>query len=98
AEGVPLAQATASFAYVRLAEVPPLVLVVALSAPAVATLASRSRAALTVGAGAMALAAVGLWCARRQVRAHVVSIWARTAHLRINRTSASLAVLYATLA
>src|SRR6266850_3175049 len=48
AEGVPLAQATASFAYVRLAEVPPLVLLVLLSTPAVASLARRSHTALTV--------------------------------------------------
>src|SRR6185436_4074351 len=69
AEGVPLAQATASFAYVRLAEVPPL-----------------------------ALGAVVVWCARHRLRARVTSLWLRTAHLRIDRTAASLAVFYATLA
>src|SRR5439155_23028542 len=84
AEGVPLAQATASFAYVRLAEVPPLALVVALTTPAVATLVGRSRTALIVSAGALALAAVVVWCARHRLRAQITSIWLRTAHLRID--------------
>ena len=98
AEGVPLARATASFAYVRLAEVPPLGLIVALTAPAVATLLSRSKTSLIVSAGALALAAVVFWCARQRLRAQVTSIWLRSAHLRIDRTAASLAVFYATLA
>jgi glycosyltransferase 2 family protein len=98
AEGVPLAQATASFAYVRLAEVPPLALVVALSAPAVATLAGRSKPALAAGAAAAALALAALWWARDRLHARAASIWARTAHLRIDRTAAALAVFYATLA
>jgi uncharacterized membrane protein YbhN (UPF0104 family) len=98
AEGVPLAQATASFAYVRLSEVPPLALVVALSAPAIATLINRSRTALAVGAAAAVVAVVALWCARHRLRAHAASIWARTAHLRIDRAAAGLAVFYATLA
>jgi uncharacterized protein (TIRG00374 family) len=74
AEGVPLAQATASFAYVRLAEVPPLALVVALAVPAVATLVGRSKTALIASAGALTLAAVVFWCARHRLRAHVMSI------------------------
>jgi uncharacterized membrane protein YbhN (UPF0104 family) len=98
AEGVPLAQATAAFAYVRLAELPPLALVVALSAVAVASLASRSRAALTVGGAAIALAAAVAWCARHRLRTHLGSLWSRTAYLRIDRASASLAMFYATLA
>jgi len=98
AEGVPLARATASFAYVRLAEVPPLALVAALTAPAVATLVSRSKTALFVSAGALALAAVVCWCARHRLRAQVRFVWLRTAHLRIDRTAACLAVFYATLA
>ena len=39
AEGMPLVRATAAFAYVRLAELPPLVVVVLLSAPAIAAVA-----------------------------------------------------------
>jgi uncharacterized membrane protein YbhN (UPF0104 family) len=98
AEGVPLAQATASFAYVRLAEVPPLALVVALSAPAVAAVAERSGTALTITFATLAIAAMVLWLARRRLRVQLTSLWERTAHLRIDRASAGLAVFYATLA
>src|SRR6476659_9335270 len=58
AHGVPLAQATASFAYVRLAELPPLALVVALSTPAVARAVSRSTPAAAVTAAVVGIAAV----------------------------------------
>ena len=98
AEGVPLAQATASFAYVRLSEVPPLAVVVALSTPAVASLVRRSHTALIVtGAAIVAGIAIG-WLARHRLRAHAASIWTRTGHLRIGPTAAALAVFYATLA
>jgi len=83
---------------VRLAEVPPLGLVVALSAVAVASIVSRSRTALTVAAAGLVLVAIVAWCARHRLRSHVASLWARTAHLRIDRASAGLAVFYATLA
>ena len=98
ADGVPLEQAAASFAYVRLAEVPPLALIVALSAPAVASLVKRSSTALSVAGAILAALAVAAWLARHRVRAHVAPIWARTEHLRINRTAIALAVFYATLA
>ena len=81
AEGVPLAQATASFAYVRLAEVPPLVLVVALSTPALASLASRSTTALTIVAVLIGLLLVAAWAARGRLRARLADLWARTKHL-----------------
>ena len=98
ADGVPLAQATAAFAWVRLAEVPPIALVVALSAPAIATLAARSHTALII-IGAVLAAGLGLaWLARERIRTRVGDVWARTAHLRIDRTAAGLAVGYATLA
>jgi uncharacterized membrane protein YbhN (UPF0104 family) len=98
AEGVPLAQAMASFAYVRLAELPPLALLVALSAPAVAAIAERSRTALAITAAAVAVLAAVFWLARDRARAQIASLRERTAHLRIDRTSAALAVFYATLA
>jgi len=98
AEGVPLLQATASFAYVRLAELPPLALVVALSAPAVAATAERSRARLAITAAAISALAALLWLARNRLRAHIASLWERTAHLRIDWSSAALAIVYATLA
>jgi glycosyltransferase 2 family protein len=98
AEGVPLAQATASFAYVRLAEVPPLAVVVLLSAPAVAAVAERNGTTLAITSVVLAAAAVLAWLARNRLRAQIASMWERTAHLHIDRGSASLAIFYATLA
>src|SRR5438045_1764916 len=61
AHGVPLPQGTAAFAYVRLAELPPLALVVALSAPAAAALLIRSQTGLIVGATVLAVLAATAW-------------------------------------
>ena len=98
AHGVPLAQATASFAYVRLAELPPLALVVALSTPAVARAVSRSTTAAAVTAAVAAIAAaVALWN-RERLRRHIATLWTRTEHLRLDPGSFGLAVAYATLA
>jgi len=84
AHGVPLAQATASFAYVRLAELPPLALVVLLSTPAVARVVSRSTTAAGVSPPSRVAiaAAVAVW-QRARLRRHVAALWMR------NRTSAS---------
>src|SRR5262249_14266706 len=98
AEGVPLAQATASFAYVRLAEAPPIALVVALSAPAVAAIAERSSTTLAVAAACLGVAAAAVWLASNRLRTQLASLRGRIPHLRIDRGSASLAVFYATLA
>src|SRR5712671_251504 len=74
AHGVPLAQATASFAYVRLAELPPLALVVLLSTPAVARVVSRSTTAAAIAAVAVAIAAaVAVW-QRARLRRHVAAL------------------------
>src|SRR5438094_7084508 len=62
-EGVPLAQATASFAYVRLSEVPPLAVVVALSTPAIASLVRRSHTALIVTGAAVVVGMAIAWLA-----------------------------------
>src|SRR5262245_36544187 len=98
AEGVPLAQATASFAYVRLAEVPPLALVVLLSAPAVAAVAQRNRTTMAIATAGLAIAAAIAWLARNRLRARLASLWERTAYLRIDSGPAALAIFYATLA
>ena len=82
AHGVPLPQATASFAYVRLAEVPPLALLVLLTTPVVAQLASRSVTAVSVTALLLAVAAAIVWITRERLRKHLRSLWARTAHLQ----------------
>jgi uncharacterized membrane protein YbhN (UPF0104 family) len=98
AHGVPLPQATASFAYVRLAEVPPLALLVLISTPVIAQLASRSMTALAVTATTVGAAAVIAWLKRERLRAQLRTLWARTEHLRVDRGSLGLAVVYATLA
>jgi glycosyltransferase 2 family protein len=98
AEGMGLAQATASFAYVRLAELPPLVLVVLLSAPAIAAVAERSARALLITCATLAVCGAALWAMRGTLETQFASLWERTAHLRIDRTAAGLAVVYATLA
>jgi len=98
AEGVPLARATASFAYVRLSEVPPLAVVVALSTPAIASLVRRSHTALIVTGAAVVVGMAIAWLARHRLRAHVASIWTRTGHLRIGPAPAARAVCCATLA
>jgi len=98
AEGVPLARATASFAYVRQSEVPPLAVVVALSTPAIASLVRRSHTALIVTGAAVVVGMAIAWLARHRLRAHVASIWTRTGHLRIGPAPAARAVCCATLA
>jgi uncharacterized membrane protein YbhN (UPF0104 family) len=98
AHGVPLARATASFAYVRLAELPPLALVVLLSTPAVARVLSRSTTAAAVAAVVFAIAAAVASWHRERLRRHVAALWTRTEHLRLDPGSFGLAVAYATLA
>jgi len=95
AEGVPLAQATAAFAYVRLADVPPLALVAVLSTSAIASTMRRSTTALAITAAVLAVAA---WTQRGRARAVRADLWRRTAHLRIDRVSMGLAILYAATA
>jgi uncharacterized membrane protein YbhN (UPF0104 family) len=98
AEGVPLPQATASFAYVRLAEIPPIAVTVALSGPAIAAAARRSTTALAITAAVLGVGLLAALINRSRIAAQAASLWTRTAHLRIDRASAGLAVFYATLA
>ena len=98
AHGVPLPQATASFAYVRLAELPPLALLVLLTTPVVAQLASRSVTAVSVTALLLTVAAAIAWVTRERLREQLRSLWTRTEHLRVDRRALGLAVFYATLA
>ncbi|PYQ74471.1 MAG: hypothetical protein DMG01_20690 [Acidobacteria bacterium] len=98
AEGVPLPQAAASFAYVRLAEVPPLAAVLVLSTPFALTLASRSPAMSFVALLASALCGVCLWFARRALRARGEELLSRTRHVRIGWSPLATATVYATLA
>ena len=98
AHGVPLPQATASFAYVRLAELPPLALLLVLTTTVVAQLASRSVTAVSVTALLLAVASAIAWVSRERLREQLRSLWARTEHLRVDRRALGLAVFYATLA
>jgi uncharacterized membrane protein YbhN (UPF0104 family) len=98
AHGVPLPQATASFAYVRFAELPPLALLVLLTTPVVVQLASRSVTTVSVTALLLAAAAAIAWVSRERLREQLRSLWARTEHLRVDRRALGLAVFYATLA
>ncbi|HZR22603.1 MAG TPA: lysylphosphatidylglycerol synthase transmembrane domain-containing protein [Vicinamibacterales bacterium] len=98
ADGVPLAQATASFAYVRLAELPPLAAVVLLSAPVAVMVALRSRRWAIVTVTVVALALALAWLKRSTLRARLDGLWQRTAHLRIGWRVAAAAIAFATLA
>jgi len=98
AEGVPLAQATAAFAYVRLAEVPPLALVAVLSTSAVASAMRRSTTAMAITVAVLTAFALAAWTQRARARAILADLWRRTAHLRIDRVSMGLAILYAATA
>jgi uncharacterized membrane protein YbhN (UPF0104 family) len=98
ADGVPLPQAAASFAYVRLAEVPPLALLVAISAPAVARVANRSTTAAAITGLVVVVAAGIVWWQRERLRERARALWTRSGHLRLDRRSFGLAVVYATLA
>jgi uncharacterized membrane protein YbhN (UPF0104 family) len=98
ADGVPLPQAAASFAYVRLAELPPLALVVGISTPAVARVASRSTTGAAITGVILVVIAALLWWNRHRLRERVAALWVRSEHLRLDRRSFALAVAYATLA
>src|SRR6476620_11842667 len=64
AEGVPLAQATASLAYVRLSEIAPLAVLVGLSPPALLRAVTRS-SAIIAGAGvALTVLLAVVWTSR----------------------------------
>lgn len=98
AEGVPLAQATAAFAYVRLAEIPPIALTLLLAGPAAAAAARRSTTTLLIAAGVLLAGLIAASVNRRRVTARVAELWSRTAHLRIAPSAGALAVFYAGLA
>src|SRR5206468_11401704 len=84
AHGVPVPQATASFAYVRLAELPPLALLFLISTPLVGRLVSRSATAMTVTAIVVAVMTAIGWAGRARLRGQLLALWARTEHLRID--------------
>ena len=96
-EGVPLDRGTATFAYVRLAEMPAIVLLVASATPAMTALAGRSKTAFTVVVALVAVAAIAAWLGRGRVRARIDGLVEQTRHLRIGRRAMAGSVFYATL-
>jgi glycosyltransferase 2 family protein len=98
AEGVGLPQAAASFAYVRLAEIPPLAAVVLASTPVALTFASRSRAMSLVALLLLTLCGMCLWFTRRALGARGAELLSRTRRVRIGWSPLAAAIAYATLA
>jgi glycosyltransferase 2 family protein len=98
AEGVGLPQATASFVYVRAAELPAIVAVVLLALPVIGGAIARSSRQIDIAAGALVVAAVAVWVARRRLRGALVTFRERTAHVRISAPAFAMATAYATLA
>lgn len=97
AEGVPLAQATASFAYVRLAEVLPLVVLTAVSMPAAFGALARSPRVMTTALVALALAAALAWAKRRALGDRLRPLWQRGRQVRIGAGAMTQATAYAAL-
>jgi uncharacterized membrane protein YbhN (UPF0104 family) len=97
-EGLSLTRATAAFAYVRLAEIPAIAVVVACSAPAVAALLRRSTRALTVAAIVAAVAVLVLWLRRDWLRRQLATLSTDARHERISRGTVAGAIFYASLA
>jgi uncharacterized protein (TIRG00374 family) len=97
-EGVPLPQAAASFAYVRLAEVPPLAAVVLASTPFVVTLASRSRTTSAVVLLLLLALLAMTWLARKTLHARGAELLRRTQAIRIGSRPLAYAIAYALLA
>jgi len=98
AEGVGLAQAAASFVYVRLAELPAMAAVVLLALPAIGAAVARSARgvgiAIALVLGSIAAARV----ARHRLRAQVAALREKSARVRIGAAAAGGAVAYAALA
>ncbi|HYM25601.1 MAG TPA: lysylphosphatidylglycerol synthase transmembrane domain-containing protein [Vicinamibacterales bacterium] len=98
ADGVPLAQGAASFVWVRLAEVPPIAVLVALSAPIAIDVIGRSHRAAATAAAAVVLAVALGWLNRKKLRTRLAELWERSRSVRIGGRAMGLAIFYATLA
>jgi uncharacterized membrane protein YbhN (UPF0104 family) len=98
AEGVPLDRGAAAFAYVRLAEIPSIVLLVVSAAPAMTALARRSTTALAIVGALLTVGIVVAWLCRGRLRARIDGLVEQTRHLRIGRRAVAGAIVYATLA
>jgi glycosyltransferase 2 family protein len=98
AEGVGLPQATASFVYVRAAELPAIVAAVLLALPVLGGAIARSSRQIELAIGALLVVGFALWIARRRASAALIAFRERTAHVRISAGAFAIAIAYATLA
>ncbi len=98
AEGVGLPQATASFVFVRAAELPAIVVIVGMSLPIVGGAIRRSAWPFELLAAVMAAVLVAGWIARRRIASALRSLRDRTAHVRISASAFLVAAAYAALA
>src|SRR5262245_7747589 len=74
AEGVGLAQAAASFVYVRVAELPAIVAVVLVALPSIGAAVARSARRIEIAAGIGIAALAVAWMARHRLRARVAAL------------------------
>ncbi|HKB11945.1 MAG TPA: lysylphosphatidylglycerol synthase transmembrane domain-containing protein [Vicinamibacterales bacterium] len=98
AEGVGLAQAAASFVYVRVAELPAIVAVVLVALPSIGAAVARSARRIEIAAGIGIAALAVAWMARHRLRARVAALREKSASVRIDRGAFAAAVAYASLA
>jgi glycosyltransferase 2 family protein len=98
AEGIALPEATASFVYVRVAELPAMAAVIVLGLPALTTVIARSSRGIAVAAAALVIAASLMWLLRSRLQAHVATWRARIERVRIGRRAFAMAAAYASVA
>src|SRR5262249_6063003 len=98
AEGIGLAQAAASFVYVRVAEFPAMAAVVLLALPTLGTMAVRSSRGIAIAIAIIIVALATASAARHRLRAHLAALRERSAGVRIGGSAAASAVAYASLA
>ena len=98
AEGVGLPQATASFVYVRAAELPAIAAIVLLALPAVVGAIARSARAIEIAAAVAAITSIAVFAARRRLTSQIAVARGAMARVAIGPGAFGAAVLYATLA
>ena len=98
AEGVGLPQATASFVYVRAAELPAIAAIVLLALPAVGAAIARSARAIELAAIVCAAAFACAFAARRRLAAQIAIARETMGRVAIGRGAFGVAVCYATIA
>jgi uncharacterized membrane protein YbhN (UPF0104 family) len=98
AEGVGLAQAAASFVYVRIAELPAMAAVVLLALPTVGAIVARSTRGIAIAIALGLVAVAAAWAGRSRLRARVAALRGKSASVQIGAAAFCAAVAYASLA